>query len=44
MKAENSIELMLRIIQCGDAVEIIEPPMYRKRLYNWLKKILILYE
>ncbi len=44
MQAENSIELMLRIIQCGDAVEIMGPSFYRKRFLAYLKKILSLYE
>ncbi|MDD3671365.1 MAG: WYL domain-containing protein, partial [Sphaerochaetaceae bacterium] len=44
MEAENSIELMLRIIQCGDAVEILEPANYRKRFCQMLKTIIGLYE
>jgi predicted DNA-binding transcriptional regulator YafY len=44
IEAENSIELMLRIIQCGDAVEILEPANYRKRFCQMLKTIIGLYE
>ncbi|MDD3941739.1 MAG: WYL domain-containing protein [Sphaerochaetaceae bacterium] len=44
MEAENSIELYLRIIQCGDAVEILEPQSFRKKFKQLLKKILTIYE
>lgn len=43
MDIENSIELFLRIIQCGDAVEIVGPESYRKKFVNQLKEILNLY-
>ncbi|MDD3366076.1 MAG: WYL domain-containing protein [Sphaerochaetaceae bacterium] len=44
MEAENSIELILRIIQCGDSVEIIEPEPFKKKFTQQLRKILALYE
>lgn len=44
MEAENSIELYLRIIQCGDSVEIIEPLSFRKKFKKLLQKILMIYE
>lgn len=42
--AENSIELILRIIQCGNAVEILEPASFRTRFVGYLSKILSMYE
>ena len=44
MEAENSIELFLRIIQCGDSVEILEPDSFRKKFKQLIKKILSIYE
>lgn len=44
MEAENSIELILRIIQCGDSVEILEPKSFRKKFRAQLEKILGMYE
>ncbi len=44
MEVENSIELMLRLIQCGEAIEIIGPASFRKKYTEYLKKILALYE
>jgi predicted DNA-binding transcriptional regulator YafY len=43
MDVENSIELYLRIIQCGDSVEILEPKSFRKRFTAMLSRILALY-
>lgn len=43
MKAENSIELYLRIIQCGDSVEILEPHGFRTKFKKLLQKILAIY-
>jgi len=43
MEVENSIELILRLIQCGNAVEIIGPDSFRKKYISYLKKILTLY-
>ena len=44
MEAENSIELMLRIVQCGTSVKILSPDDYRSRFISALKNILALYE
>ena len=41
--AENSIELILRIIQCGDAVEILEPASFRSKFKDYLENILKIY-
>ncbi len=41
--AENSIELMLRIIQSGTSVEILSPENYKRKLINYLEKILEIY-
>lgn len=41
--AENSIELILRIIQCGKAVEVLGPPKFKNRFVNYLKGILNMY-
>ena len=42
-EAENSIELILRIIQCGDAVEVLEPAGFRTRFTEYLENILRIY-
>ena len=42
--AENSIELMLRIIQSGTSVEIISPENYKRRLISYLEDILSIYK
>ena len=42
--AENSIELMMKLFQCGRSVEILEPDSYRKRYTAYLKDILSIYE
>jgi len=44
MQAENSIELMLRIIQSGNSIEILEPQSYRKKFVRELEKILAIYK
>ena len=44
LEAENSIELMLRIIQCGRSVKVIEPANYRKKLVDMLSGILEMYQ
>ena len=41
--AENSIELILRIVQCGDAVEVLEPVKFRNKLKDYLENILKIY-
>lgn len=43
-EAENSIELILRIIQCGDAVEVLEPLKFRAKLKDYLENILKMYK
>lgn len=43
MSAENSIELLLRIVQCGSAVEVLEPVEYREYLISYLGEILSKY-
>ena len=43
IEAENSIELMLRIIQCGTAVQVLKPESYRAKLVSMLENILALY-
>ncbi|MBO7349830.1 MAG: WYL domain-containing protein, partial [Spirochaetales bacterium] len=43
-EAENSIELILRIIQCGDAVEVLEPLKFRTKLKDYLENILKMYK
>ena len=42
--AENSIELMLRIIQSGTSVEVISPENYKRRLINYLEDIISIYK
>ncbi len=44
MDVENSIELYLRIIQCGDSVEILAPENFKKKFCKMLNKILALYQ
>lgn len=43
-EAENSIELMLGIIQGLDSVEVLAPEKYRNRFVERLEKILALYK
>ncbi len=43
MEIENSIELMLRIIQCGTSVVVLEPESYRRKLISTLDSIIKLY-
>lgn len=42
--AENSIELILRIIQCGNAVEIVGPASFRNKFTSYLEQILKIYK
>ncbi len=42
-KVENSIELILRLVQCGTSVEIISPDTLRERYTSLLKEILNIY-
>lgn len=43
MEVENSIELLLRIIQGSDRIEILKPAGYRKKFCGELEKILAIY-
>ncbi len=44
MNAENSIELMLRIMQSGNSIEVVEPQSYRKKFVREVEKILEIYQ
>lgn len=44
MDIENSIELMLRIIQCGTSVVVLKPESYKKKLITTLDNILRQYK
>ena len=44
IEIENSIELMLRIIQSGTSVVVLKPDNYRKKLISYLESILRLYK
>lgn len=44
MKVENSIEFMLRMVQCGTSVEIMSPGNVRDKYKNLLKSILSIYK
>jgi len=39
LQAENSIELMKAIFQCGTSVEILEPLCYKEKYLKYLKEI-----
>ncbi|MGP1508708.1 MAG: helix-turn-helix transcriptional regulator [Sphaerochaeta sp.] len=43
-EAENSIELILRIIQCGSAIEILGPAKFRTKFTGYLENILRIYK
>lgn len=43
MKIENSIELHLRLVQCGTSVEILKPKSLREKFVSELKKIIEVY-
>ena len=43
VKVENSIELFLRIVQCGTSVEVLEPGSYRAYIQEQVNKIAELY-
>jgi len=40
---ENSIELFLRLVQCGTAVEVLEPDWYRKMMREKLNQLAKIY-
>lgn len=42
--AENSIELMLRIVQSGTSVEVLGPEEYKGKLVRYLENILDIYK
>lgn len=42
--AENSIELMLRIVQSGTSVEVLGPEEYKGKLVRYLESILDIYK
>ncbi|MDD4083800.1 MAG: hypothetical protein PHD05_10500, partial [Sphaerochaetaceae bacterium] len=44
IKVENSIELILRIVQGGNAIKILEPENFKKKFCNFLSKILDKYK
>ena len=43
IKVENSIELFLRLVQCGTSVEIISPESLKNKFVEELKKIIAMY-
>lgn len=44
MRVENSIELYLRVVQCGTSVTILEPASFKAKYIEGLQKILRLYQ
>jgi predicted DNA-binding transcriptional regulator YafY len=43
IEVENSIELFLRLVQCGTAVEVLEPDSYRRQIRDQVNKIAEMY-
>ncbi len=43
-RAENSIDLMMRLFQCGNAIKLISPTGYRDKFLSYMKSILKKYE
>lgn len=43
-KAENSIELMMRLFQCGTALAVVSPEGYRRKYLTYMKDILSQYD
>ena len=43
MNVENSIELYLRLVQCGTSVEILKPDSLKEKFVTELKKIVAMY-
>lgn len=39
VEVENSIELFLRLVQCGDSVEVLEPYSYRQQFVKQIEQI-----
>ncbi len=44
VRVENSIELFLRIMQCGTSIEVLEPLFYRNYLKGQIEKIARIYQ
>jgi len=44
VNVENSIMLLLKLVQCGPSVEILEPVSYRKKFCKFLSDILSVYQ
>ncbi len=42
--AENSIELMMHLFQCGCSAEILEPESYKKKYLNYLRDVIDIYK
>jgi hypothetical protein len=40
---ENSIELFLRLVQCGTSVEVLEPEWYRRMVGQKLEELAAMY-
>lgn len=43
-EAENSIDLMMHLFQCGRAAEIISPASYKNKYLSYLKDVLEIYK
>lgn len=43
IEAENSIELFLKLVQCGSSVEVVAPDSYRKKFIREIEKIAAMY-
>ena len=43
IKVENSIELFLRLVQCGTSIEILSPESFRNKFVSEIKKIIEIY-
>lgn len=43
VEVENSIELFLRLVQCGDSVEVLEPSSYRQQFVKQIEQISNIY-
>lgn len=44
MRIENSIELFLRLVQCGTSVEVLSPETTREKYISMLESILRVYK
>ena len=43
IEVENSIELFLRLVQCGTSVEVLEPGSYRRQIRDQINQIAEMY-